>query len=124
MLHIEKGSPDRMVVSPREGEASILGLQASMSCPGVIARSGIGHHRGLSPPSRCGVADVAVPVVTALSAWWWFTNCPARCGLAVAFVIVSYSPGGVVATVQEHVAAPRSSIAFAGLDVDGLEPRL
>jgi hypothetical protein len=106
------------------GEVSILGLQASPSCPGVITRSSIGHHRGLAPTSRRGVADAIVPVVTTLLAWWWFTNCPARCGLAVAFVIVSCSPGGVVAIVREQVAAPRSSVTFAGHDVDGIDPRL
>jgi hypothetical protein len=61
-----------------------------------------------------GVAwhDAIVPVVTTLLAWWWFTNCPVQCGLAVAFVIVSYSPRGVVATIQEQVAAPMSLVAF------------
>jgi len=38
----------------------------------------------------------------------------------VAFAIGFYSPGGVMATVREQVAAPRSSITFAGCDVDGL----
>jgi hypothetical protein len=33
----ERGSPDRMVVSLREGEANKLGLQASLSCPSISA---------------------------------------------------------------------------------------
>jgi hypothetical protein len=40
----------------------------------------------------------------------------------VAFIIVSCSPGGVVATMRELVAAPRSSVAFAGHGVGGLDP--
>ena len=52
----------------------------------------------------------------------WFANCPVRRDLAVAFVIVFCSSGGVVVTVREQVAAPGSSVAFAGRDVDGLDP--
>ena len=47
-----------------------------------------------------------------------------RRDLAVAFVIVSCSPGGVVAIVREQVAAPGSLVAFAGRSVDGLDPGL
>jgi hypothetical protein len=45
--------------------------------------------------------DATVPVVMTLLVWWWFTNCPARRGLAVAFIIITCSPSGVVATVWE-----------------------
>ena len=37
----ERGSPDRVVVNLREGEISKLGLQATLSCPGIMARSGM-----------------------------------------------------------------------------------
>ena len=73
-----------------------------------------------------GVAwhDATVLVVMALLAWWWLTNYPAQHGLAVAFVIASCSPGGIVMTLREQVAAPGSSVAFVGRGVDGLDPRL
>ena len=38
-----------------------------------------------------------VPVVAVRLSWCWFTNCLARYGLVVAFVIVFYSLGGIVA---------------------------
>jgi hypothetical protein len=41
MLHEERGVLLRVVMSPREGEASKLGLQASLSCLGVSARPGM-----------------------------------------------------------------------------------
>jgi hypothetical protein len=34
-------------------------------------------------------------------------HCPVRCDLIVAFVIVFYSPGGILVTVWEQIAAPR-----------------
>jgi len=37
----ERSSPTLVVVSLREGEISKLGLQASLSCPGIVARSGM-----------------------------------------------------------------------------------
>ena len=40
----------------------------------------------------------------------------------MAFVIVSYSPGGVVATVREQVASLGSSVAFAGRGAGDLDP--
>jgi hypothetical protein len=36
----------------------------------------------------------------ALLARWWFTNCLAQHDLVVAFVIVSCSLGGIMATVR------------------------
>ena len=65
----ERGSPDRVVVSPREGEASKLGLQASTSCPSVSACFGMVIVVVLLP--RRGVAwrDTIVPIMTALLAW-------------------------------------------------------
>lgn len=41
--------------------------------------------------------------------------------LAVSFVIVSYSPSGVVATVREQVAALRSLAAFLARDATDLD---
>jgi hypothetical protein len=41
-----------------------------------------------------------MPIMTALLARWWFTNFLARRDLVVAFVIVSCSLGGIVATVR------------------------
>jgi hypothetical protein len=93
-------------------------LQASLSCPGVIARPGMVFVVVLI--QRRGVAwrDATVPVVTAR---WWLTNYPVRRGLAVAFVIISCSPGGVVASAREQMAAPRSLVAFACHDTSGLD---
>jgi hypothetical protein len=64
-----------------------------------------------------------MPIVMAL-ARWWLTNRPARCGLAVAFVITSCSPGGVMVTMWGQVAAPRSLVAFVSRDAGGLDPGL
>jgi hypothetical protein len=64
----ERGSPDRVVVSPRKGEACKLGLQASPSCHGVITCPGMVIVMVLLP--CCGVAwrDAIVPIVTTLLA--------------------------------------------------------
>ena len=110
-------------MSPREGENK-LGLQASLSCPGVVALSGTVVVVVLFPHHGVAGRDVTVPIMSALLARRWFTNCPARRGLVVAFIIASCSPGGVVATVREQVAAPGSLAAFAGCDADGLDLRL
>ena len=88
-------------MSPREGETSKLGSQASLFCPGVNAHSGVVVVMVLLPRHGMAWRDATVPAVTALLTWWWFTNCRARHGLAVAFVIIFYSPGGVVAIVRE-----------------------
>jgi hypothetical protein len=40
----------------------------------------------------------------------------------VAFIIVSCSPGGIVATMRELVATLGSSVTFAGHGVGGLDP--
>jgi hypothetical protein len=52
-LHVERWVlPTRVVDNPREGEASKLGWQAALSCPGAIVHSGMGRHcghRGLAP---------------------------------------------------------------------------
>ena len=69
--------------------------------------------------SPCRVATV--PVVLALLAWWRFTNRPVWCRLAVSFVIVSCSPGGVVATVREQAAALGSLAAFLARDAADLD---
>ena len=97
---------------------------AIMSCPSIIARSGMAVVVVLLPRRDVAWRDDTVSVVTALLTRWWFTNCPARRGLVVAFIIASCSPGGVVATVREQVAAPGSLAAFAGCDADGLDLRL
>ena len=107
-----------------EGEVSKLGRQSILSCLGVIVRSSmviLVVVMILLP--RCDVSwrSATVPAVTALLARWWFTNCPARCGLAVAFIIVFCSPG-VVVTVREQVAALRSLVAFPGCGAAGLDP--
>jgi hypothetical protein len=65
--------------------------------------------------------DATVPVMTALLAQWWFTNCLARRDLVVAFVIVSCSPGGIVATVRVHVVALGSLVAFVGRSTNGID---
>jgi hypothetical protein len=65
-----------------------------------------------------------MPVMLTLLVRWWFTNCPARRGLAMAFVIISCSPGSVVVTRQEQIAALGSSVVFVGRDVGDLDPRL
>jgi hypothetical protein len=41
VIYRERGSPDRVVMSLREGEASKLGLQASLSCPGISTGPGM-----------------------------------------------------------------------------------
>jgi len=66
----------------------------------------------------CGAT---VPVVSALLAWWWFTNCPVWCHLAVSFVIVSCSPGGVMATVREKATALGLLAAFPAHDATDLD---
>jgi hypothetical protein len=68
--------------------------------------------------------DATVLAMTTLLSWWWFTNYIATRDLVVAFVIVSCSLGGVVVIVWEQVAAPESSIAFAGHSASGLDPGL
>jgi ACR3 family arsenite efflux pump ArsB len=65
--------------------------------------------------------DATVPVITALLAWWWFTNCVAQCDLVMAFIIISCSPSGVMAIVWEQVAAPGSLVAFIGHSASGLD---
>jgi hypothetical protein len=52
-----------------------------------------------------------------------FTDYPVWCGLAVAFVIVSCSPSGIVVTVREQVAVLRSWVAFLGHSIADLDPR-
>jgi hypothetical protein len=81
-------------VSLREGEISELGLQASLSYPDIMARSGLVIIVILF--ARRGLAwhDATVPATVALLA------------------------------VREQVAAPRSSVAFVGCDADGLDPGL
>jgi hypothetical protein len=65
-------------VSPREGEISKLGLQASLSCLDVTTRSGtvvvvviLFTRRGMA------WCDATASTIAALSAWRWFTNYPA-----------------------------------------------
>jgi hypothetical protein len=118
----ENGSPDRVVVSLREGETSKLGLQASPYCPIIIARSGMVIIIVLLPRRNVAWHDAIVSVMTALLARWWFTNYPVRCSLVVAFVVISCPLGGSVAAVKEQVASPGSSIAFAGRDDSGFDP--
>ena len=69
MLHIERGSPDRVVVSLREGETSKLGLQGRLSCPGVSARPGMVVVVVLLPRHDMVWRDATVLVVTAMLAW-------------------------------------------------------
>jgi hypothetical protein len=121
---MERGSLDQVVVSLREGEASNLGLQASPSCPGVSTRSSMVIAMVLLQCRGVAWHDATVPVVMALLVRWWFTNYPARRGLIVAFVIISCSPGGIVATVWEQVATRRSSVTFVGCITSGLNPGL
>jgi hypothetical protein len=69
-LHTEKGSPDRVVMSPREREASKLGLQASMSGPVISACSGVVVIMVLLPHHGMAWRDATVPTMTVLLAWW------------------------------------------------------
>jgi hypothetical protein len=78
-MYKELGSPDRAVVSLREGKQAIL-VVVMVLCP----------HRGM------GWYGAIVPVLVALLTRWWFASHPVRRGLAVASVIVSWSPGGVI----------------------------
>jgi hypothetical protein len=63
-----------VVVSPKEGKTSKLGLQACLSCPGVSAHSGMVFIVVLLPCRGMAWHDATVPVMTVLLAWWWFTN--------------------------------------------------
>ena len=91
-------------MSPREGEIRKLYLQASLSCLGIVACSGTVVVVVLFPCCDVARCDTTVSVVEALLARRWFTNYPAQCGLVVVFVIVSCSPGGIMAIVLEQVA--------------------
>jgi hypothetical protein len=118
----ERGSSNRVVVSPRKGQASKLSLQASPSCPDVIAHPGMVFVVVLIQCRGVACHDATMPVMTALLAQWWLINCPARRDLAVAFVIISCSLSGVVASAREQIAAPGSLAAFACHDTSGLDP--
>jgi hypothetical protein len=64
-------------------------------------------------------------IVLAVLALWaqrWFANYPSRRGLIVAFVIVSCSPSGIVATVRGQMAASRSQVITSGHDARGFRP--
>jgi hypothetical protein len=65
----ERGSPDRVVVSLREGDISLLGLQASLSYPGIMARSGLVIIVILFACRGLAWRDATVPAVVALLAW-------------------------------------------------------
>ena len=86
---------------PEGGETSKLGLQGRSSFPSISTCSGVVVVIVLFP--RCGMAlrDATVPVVTALLSRRGFDGYLVRRELAVAFVIVSWSPGGIVAIVRE-----------------------
>ena len=99
-------------------------LQGMPSCLGISAHLDVVVVMVLFPRRTMVWHDATVSVVMALLAQWWFTNYPARRSLAVAFIIITCSPSGVVATVWEQVAAPESLVSFAGRDVRGLHPRL
>jgi hypothetical protein len=107
----ERGSPDQVVVSLSEGETSKLVLQRRPSYPSISARPGIVVIMVLFPRRSMAWCGATVPVVTALSARWWFTNHPERCEHVMAFVIISHSSWGVVALVWEQVPALGSSAA-------------
>ena len=68
MLHIERGSPDRVVVSLREGETSKLGLQGRLSCPGVSAHPGTVVVVVLLPRPGMSWRDATVLVVKTMLA--------------------------------------------------------
>jgi hypothetical protein len=89
--HDLQGRPSCLCISVRPGMVIVM-----ISCP----------HRGMV------WRDATVSIASALLARWWFANRPIRHELAVAFIIVSCSPDGVVATVREQVATPRSSVAL------------
>ena len=64
-----RGSPDRVVVSLREGETSKLGLQVRLSCPGVSAHPGMVIVVVLLPCHGMAWRDATVLVITAMFAW-------------------------------------------------------
>jgi hypothetical protein len=87
--------------APEGGKTSKLELQGRSSCLGVSVCPGMVVVMVLFPHCSMAWHDAIVSGVTALLTPWGSTNCPVQCELAVAFVIVSCSPGSVVATVRE-----------------------
>jgi hypothetical protein len=74
---MESGSPNQVVMSLREEEASKLGLQVSPSCPSVSACSGMVVVVVFIPHHGKAWHDATVSVVMTMLARWWFTDCPA-----------------------------------------------
>jgi hypothetical protein len=74
---MESGSPNQVVMSLREEEASKLGLQASPSCLSVSACSGMVVIVVFIPHRGKASHDATVSVVMTLLARWRFTDCPA-----------------------------------------------
>jgi hypothetical protein len=114
-----------VVDSPREGEAGKLGWQSIRSCLGIIVRPGLVlimvvvilfPHRGTT------WHDAIVPIMAAVLARWWFANYPTQHDLVVAFIIVSYSPEDIVATITELVVALGSLVAFPSRGATCLDP--
>jgi hypothetical protein len=64
-------------VSLREVEASKHGLQGSLSCPGISARSDVVVVMVFLLGRGIACHNATVLVMTALLARWRFTNCPA-----------------------------------------------
>ena len=71
-LHMERWVlPTRVVDSPREGEASKLGWQAILSCPGIVVHSGM------------AAVVVSLPMLWHGMAWRYSAGCDNTVGMAV-----------------------------------------
>ena len=92
----ERGSPDRAVVSLREGKTSKLGLQGRSSCLGISARPGMVVVTVLCPRHGMAWYDATVLVVMALLARWPAVLCDMSLSLPS-----SSSPIFPVGTVRE-----------------------
>jgi hypothetical protein len=96
-------------VSLREGKLAILACKEGRLVLALV------HVRMwfvvmvLCPHHGMGWRSALEPVVMALLARWWFTDRPVRCGLAMVFIIISCSPGGIV---HELAAVPGSSVVL------------
>jgi hypothetical protein len=95
VMYKELGSPDRAVVSLREGN-KLSCLQGRSSCLYVNTRQNMVVIMVFCAHHSMGRRGVTVPAVSALLARWWFVSRPMRRDLAMAFVIISWSPEGIV----------------------------
>jgi hypothetical protein len=107
--------------SRAQGREKRVNLASNPSCLVLMSShipAWLSSWLSMSCLSRRGMAQrgAIVPVVTALLAWWSFTNHPVWRGHTVASVIVPCSLGGIVATVREQVATLGPLVAFPDRD--------